>query len=171
MNRIFVLSLVLALVASLACTSCNKEEDMYNQYMQDYYEYLDSLQNQEKADLLAYLAKENITVKPTESGLYKIILKEGEGTATANGHKASVHYIGMLLNGKEFDNSYKRGKPFEATPGRLIKGFDEGISTMKKGEKCRLIFTSDLGYGAQGAGSDIPPFSTLIFDVELLEIL
>jgi len=83
-----------------------------------------------------------------------------------------VHYVGKLANGKEFDSSLKRNQPFDFKlgQGQVIKGWDLGVHGMAIGEKRRLIIPSDLGYGANGAGADIPPHSTLIFDVEVVAI-
>jgi FKBP-type peptidyl-prolyl cis-trans isomerase len=96
--------------------------------------------------------------------------KEGDGAPVRNGQTVSVHYTGWLTDGKKFDSSRDRGQPF-AFPlgaGRVIKGWDEGVATMRIGGKRRLIIPASLGYGAQGAGNSIPPNATLIFDVELL---
>lgn len=85
----------------------------------------------------------------------------------------SMHYTGKLYsNGKKFDSSLDRDQPFEFTlgSGQVIKGWDQGLLGMCIGEKRRLTIPSDLGYGDRGAGSDIPPGATLVFDVELLEI-
>ena len=84
----------------------------------------------------------------------------------------AVHYTGYLTNGSKFDSSRDRGEPIEFPlgRGRVIKGWDEGIATMKVGEKRRLIIPPHLGYGARGAGNAIPPNATLIFDTELVAI-
>ena len=99
------------------------------------------------------------------------ILKEGTGEEAKNNNKVTVHYTGTLENGTKFDSSLDRGKPFVFTlgVGQVIKGWDQGVLGMKIGEKRKLTIPSELGYGSRGAGS-IPPNSTLIFEVELLEI-
>ena len=111
----------------------------------------------------------------TASGLQTIDTKEGTGPSPA-GKTAVVHYTGWLYEngqkGKKFDSSVDRGQPFEfpVGQGRVIKGWDEGIATMKVGGKRTLIVPPALGYGARGAGGVIPPNATLMFDVELLGV-
>jgi FKBP-type peptidyl-prolyl cis-trans isomerase FkpA len=104
------------------------------------------------------------------SGLQIEILKKGTGPAAQSGQTVSVHYTGWLTNGTKFDSSVDRQQPFQFSLGRgqVIKGWDEGVTGMKIGEKRKLTIPPDLGYGAQGAGGVIPPQATLIFDVELL---
>ncbi len=100
-------------------------------------------------------------------------IKIGTGSAEVkSGDTVVMHYTGTLENGTKFDSSYDRNQPFETKigVGQVIKGWDQGIPGMKVGGKRRLIIPSDLGYGSRGAGPKIPPNSTLIFDVELLEI-
>jgi len=96
----------------------------------------------------------------------------GEGEEAKEGDVVSVHYKGTLTDGKEFDSSYSRNQPFEFTlgAGQVIKGWDLGVAGMKAGGKRILTIPSELGYGEAGAGADIPPNSTLVFEVELLEI-
>jgi FKBP-type peptidyl-prolyl cis-trans isomerase len=108
----------------------------------------------------------------TASGLEYWDIKQGTGATAKPGDTVKVHYTGWLENGKKFDSSVDRGEPFEFPLGahRVIKGWDEGVAGMKVGGKRRLKIPPDLGYGARGAGRDIPPNSTLIFDVELLGV-
>ena len=111
----------------------------------------------------------------TSSGLQIIEVKEGTG-ASAAGKTASVHYTGWLYEngqkGTKFDSSVDRGDPFSfrVGGGQVIKGWDEGVATMKVGGKRTLIIPAALGYGARGAGGVIPPNATLMFDVELLAV-
>jgi peptidylprolyl isomerase len=107
----------------------------------------------------------------TPSGLKYIITKPGTGPKPSAGDSVKVHYAGRLMDGKEFDNSYKRGEPiaFKVGTGMVIPGWDEGIMLMQKGEKRTLIIPPNLGYGERGAGGVIPPNATLIFDVELVD--
>ncbi|MBI2484601.1 FKBP-type peptidyl-prolyl cis-trans isomerase [Candidatus Uhrbacteria bacterium] len=98
-------------------------------------------------------------------------LAEGEGEGAATGDVLRVHYTGTLVDGTKFDSSLDRGVPFEVTlgTGAVIEGWERGLLGMKKGEKRRLTIPPELGYGDRQAG-DIPPNSTLVFEVELLEI-
>jgi len=97
---------------------------------------------------------------------------EGDGQVAKDGDKVEIHYTGSFPDGKKFDSSVDRGKPFTFVIGygQVIKGWDEGVATMKIGGKRKLIIPSTLGYGARGAGAVIPPNAELIFDVELIAI-
>ena len=108
----------------------------------------------------------------TPSGLKYKDEVVGSGESPKQGKAVRVHYTGRLTDGKKFDSSVDRGQPFSFTigVGQVIKGWDEGVSTMKVGGKRQLHIPPDLGYGARGAGGVIPPNATLIFDVELLGI-
>ena len=110
--------------------------------------------------------------KVTSSGLAYKIIKKGTGAKAEAGKTVSVHYTGKLSDGTKFDSSYDRNQPieFELGRGRVIKGWDEGISLLNVGSKATFIIPPDLAYGARGAGGVIPPNATLIFDVELVEI-
>ena len=109
----------------------------------------------------------------TDSGLIIHDLAHGEGEEAVAGRTVSVHYTGWLENGEKFDSSLDRNDPFDfpLAGGRVIKGWDEGVQGMKVGGKRKLTIPSELGYGARGAGGVIPPNATLIFEVELLEVL
>jgi len=108
----------------------------------------------------------------TESGLRYKIINKGSGAQAEKGKTVSVHYKGALLDGTEFDSSYKRNAPidFPLGMGNVIAGWDEGIALLQVGDKARFVIPPHLGYGAQGAGGVIPPNATLIFDVELVEV-
>jgi FKBP-type peptidyl-prolyl cis-trans isomerase len=108
----------------------------------------------------------------TVTGLGYVDLVEGTGAKAAAGDSVTVHYTGWLKDGSKFDSSVDRGQPFAFAlgRGRVIKGWDEGVATMKVGGKRRLIIPAHLGYGDQGAAGVIPPGATLVFEVELLGI-
>lgn len=122
----------------------------------------------EKAEESKEVTNDTIT---TASGLKYIIWKDADGTEAEAGDKVSVHYAGRLLDGSPFDDSYKRGKPFEFPlgAGRVIKGWDEGIDFLSVGDSATLIIPANLGYGA-AARPTIPANSTLIFDVVLVDV-
>jgi peptidylprolyl isomerase len=111
------------------------------------------------------------TVK-TASGLKYIDLKVGTGASPQPGQTAVVHYTGWLTDGKKFDSSKDRNEPFEFPigQGRVIKGWDEGVASMKIGGQRKLIIPPELGYGPRGAGGIIPGNAVLVFEVELLGV-
>ena len=112
--------------------------------------------------------KEGIT--KTASGLQYEVLQEGTGPKPGPTSTVEVHYEGRLINGKVFDSSYQRKETISFPLNRVIAGWTEGLQLMPAGAKYRLYIPSELGYGARGAGGDIPPHSALIFDVELISI-
>lgn len=122
-----------------------------------------------KNDLDKYLKDNNINVTPTETGLYYVKIKDGNGERPQNGTEVKVHYTGKLLDGTVFDSSLDREPfQFELGLGQVIRGWDEGIQLMSKGEKGVLYIPFYLAYVDRQAGI-IPPFSNLIFEVELLD--
>lgn len=112
----------------------------------------------------------------TDSGLEYEIIQEGTGESPKRGQAVTVHYTGYLNDngerGKKFDSSVDRGQPFEFNigVGQVIRGWDEGVLSMKVGEKRCLIIPAELGYGSRGAGALIPANASLIFDVELIKV-
>ena len=113
--------------------------------------------------------KEGVITLP--SGLQYKVLVKGEGEVPTRSDKVKVHYEGRLLDGTVFDSSYKRNEPSEFTPTQVIKGWTEALTMMPVGSKWQLYIPYELAYGERGAGEDIKPYSTLIFDVELLDIV
>lgn len=127
---------------------------------------------EEGTKLQEYLKKNNISVQPLQSGLIYIETTPGTGAQAIAGKTVKVKYTGQLLDGTIFDSSDKHGGepyPFTLGKGQVIPGWDEGIALMKKGGKAKLIIPSKLAYGGRNAGQ-IPAFSTLIFDVELVDV-
>jgi FKBP-type peptidyl-prolyl cis-trans isomerase len=117
--------------------------------------------------------KENASkpgVKTTSSGLQYLVLEEGKGKSPKATDTVLVHYKGNLLDGTEFDSSYKRNEPISFPLNGVIPGWTEGVQLMKEGGKIRLFIPSNLAYGSRGAGGVIPPDSTLVFDIELLKV-
>lgn len=145
-------------------------------------ESLEEVQAQQEAELKRleahetkarydYCAEHYPDALPIASGLIYIDVKEGKGNTPEKGQKVKVHYTGTFLDGKVFDSSVERGEPIEFAlgEGQVIKGWDEGIGMMRKGGKAVLIIPSNLAYGPAGR-SGIPPASTLVFEVELIDI-
>lgn len=124
-----------------------------------------------KVENQAFLTQnaKNPQVKTTASGLQYEVLRAGTGKTPNDTTRISAHYIGKLIDGSEFDNSYKRNEPLELMPTQVIKGWTEGLKLMSEGAKYRFFIPYNLAYGENGQGN-IPPYSTLIFDVELLKV-
>jgi peptidylprolyl isomerase len=116
--------------------------------------------------------EDDAAVVTTDSGLKYVELVEGTGAQPQSGQTVIVHYTGTLEDGTKFDSSRDRNQPFSFRlgVGQVIRGWDEGLSTMRVGGRRKLIIPPELGYGARGAGGVIPPNATLLFDVELLRI-
>ncbi len=114
-----------------------------------------------------------MTEKITDSGLKYTDLVVGAGETAAAGRTVNVHYTGWLTDGTKFDSSLDRNTPFSFPlgGGRVIRGWDEGVQGMRVGGRRKLTIPPHLGYGPRGAGGVIPPNATLVFEVELLEIL
>ena len=112
--------------------------------------------------------KEGVTTLP--SGLQYQVLKEGNGKSPKATDKVVCHYEGMLIDGTMFDSSIQRGEPATFPLNGVIAGWTEGLQLMKEGAKYRFFIPYQLGYGERGAGASIPPFATLVFDVELTEV-
>ncbi|WOD40530.1 FKBP-type peptidyl-prolyl cis-trans isomerase [Nodosilinea sp. E11] len=124
----------------------------------------------ETADAMTNPTEE--TLVTTDSGLQYVDVVEGTGAMPQAGQRVTVHYTGTLEDGTKFDSSRDRGRPFsfQIGVGQVIKGWDEGVGTMRVGGQRKLVIPAELGYGSRGAGGVIPPNATLLFDVELLRI-
>ncbi len=130
------------------------------------------IDDQKKAgDVFMQANKEKPGVIVLPEGLQYEVVKEGNGSKPAITDTIKAHYKGALLNGKEFDSSFKRNQPFSAPLRSLIKGWQIAIPLMNEGSHWRLWIPSDLAYGDRGAGADIPGGATLMFEVELLQII
>lgn len=150
--------------------SHNEAREIVNKY----FEELEAKMNAEniekgKAFLAENAKKEGIITLP--SGLQYQVLQEGNGKKPGATDRVKCHYEGTLIDGTLFDSSIKRGQPAVFGVNQVIKGWVEALQLMSEGAKWRLFIPSELGYGAQQAGELIPPHSTLIFEVELIEVL
>lgn len=121
-----------------------------------------------KAFMAAYAKKKG--VKAIDNGLYYKVLTKGSGKKPAAADTVVVNYRGTLVNGKEFDSSYKRGKPLTIAVNGVIKGWQEILPMMPVGSKWQVVIPSEMAYGPRGTGGPIGPNETLVFDIELLEI-
>ncbi|MBU1368511.1 MAG: FKBP-type peptidyl-prolyl cis-trans isomerase [Bacteroidetes bacterium] len=130
-------------------------------------------QNEETSKIQTYLKKEKISAKPTPSGLYYVEIEAGTGAQAASGKEVKVHYTLFNIEGKQLQSSREMDQPFSFVlgQGQVIKGWDEGIAMMKAGGKAKLIVPSALAYGATARGEDIPAYSPLVFEVELIEVV
>lgn len=144
--------------------------DIVNKYFAELEKTI-SAENVRKGEDFLNNNKEKEGVKTLPSGLQYEVITEGNGKKPKATDKVKCHYEGTLIDGTLFDSSIQRGEPAVFGVNQVIPGWVEALQLMTEGSKWRLYIPSDLGYGAQGAGEMIPPHSTLIFDVELLEVL
>lgn len=143
-------------------------------YLNEYERKLVAQENEDRKKAQAEFFEANkkrAGVVETASGLQYQVVRPGQGAYPTAADKVKVHYEGFLLDGTKFDSSIDRGKPIEFNLNRVIKGWAEGVSLMQPGAKYTLYIPYNLGYGAQGAGNVVKPYSALIFEVELLEII
>ena len=148
-------------------TDYEKEKEAFLNWIEDFGDY-------EKVILQQFLNKERLSVQPTTSGLYHLKLKEGTGKQIVAGDSVTVNYEGKFLNGKYLDSTVHRNQPFQFVYGtvwQVVKGLEEAIGMMRNGEKSLFIIPSDLAFGNQGSSTGIiPPFTSLIFEVEILAV-
>ena len=144
-------------------------DDELNKEYEQYMLQMEALENQLISE---YLSVESITEEPSETGLYIISLEKGTGKKAKKDKTVAVHYTGMLINGQVFDSSVDKGVPFEFVLGqrKVIPAWDEAVATMRVGDKIKIIAPSFLAYGEQGYPPVIPAFSTLIFEIKLIEV-
>ena len=131
-------------------------------------EQADTAKSEGETFLTENAKKENVVTLP--SGLQYQVLREGNGRKPDATDKVECHYEGTLINGQVFDSSYQRGETATFGLNQVIKGWTEGLQLMQEGAKYRFFIPYTLAYGEQGAGQSIPPFATLIFDVELIKV-
>ena len=160
-------------IEKLSIIKKGKEAKMFNapKVISNYFEEKEKIKEKrrfEEEELIKDIVK---GMTKTSSGLWYEIIKNSIKPKPKNGEMVRVHYTGMLLNGEVFDSSYSRNIPIEFIlgTGRVIKGWDEGISLIPIGASAKLVIPSNLAYGERGAGGAIPPNSTLIFEIEVLE--
>ena len=147
------------------------------QLMQEQQEKMEKMKAEEQPAREKYIADNNITVKPTDDGLYIIPIEKGNGPKVQDGKQVTVNYTGRLVDGTVFDSSdptsgFKDAhEPISYVVGQqsMIPGWDKAVKTMRQGDKVRIVVPSELGYGPYGGGP-IPPYSTLVFDIEVLTV-
>ncbi|MBQ0160962.1 MAG: FKBP-type peptidyl-prolyl cis-trans isomerase [Bacteroidales bacterium] len=157
-------------------------KDELAQEQANYVKEMETRKENEAATLAKYIADNNITAKPTQSGLYIIVNEKGNGPKVAQGKMVTVNYTGRTVEGNMFDTSreadakeggiYMQGreyKPFSYTVGEqpMIKGWEEGLMGQAAGTKLTLVIPSEIGYGARGAGKDIQPYTSLVFNITI----
>ncbi len=144
-----------------------KEKEAFLNWIQDFNDY-------ERIILKQFLEEKEMPVKPILSGIYYINIREGKGKKIEPGDTITINYEGKFLNGKFFDSTIKRNQPFQfiyGTEWQVIKGLEEALGIMREGEKSIVILPSDLGFGKKGSSTGIiPPFTSLIFEVEILKV-
>lgn len=144
------------------------------QLLNDYFENKAKEDSKEAIEKGSAYLKENAErtgVITTKSGLQYEVLTEGSGASPKASDRVRCHYEGRLIDGTIFDSSYERGEPADFGLNQVISGWTEGVQLMKEGAKYRFHIPYVLGYGERGAGAQIPPYSTLVFDVELIKVL
>ena len=169
------------LVAGFIAGVLNKDQKMTMEEAQEYVQAVMEAANEKKMEaqfgpnreagekfLAENKTKEGVQVTP--SGLQYKVIKQGKGAVPTTTDKVSVHYRGTLIDGTEFDSSYKRNKPTEFGVTQVIKGWTEALTMMPVGSKWEIYIPQELAYGSRNQGQ-IKPFSTLIFEVELLDIV
>lgn len=143
------------------------EKEAFLNWINDFGEY-------ERVILKQFVEEQKLDVKPTETGMFYFVLNEGEGKKVELGDTILVHYEGRFLNGKFFDSTKKRNDPFQFVYGhkwQVIEGLEEAIGMMREGEKALFILPSGLAFGDRGSSTGIiPPFTSVIFEVELLSV-
>ena len=129
---------------------------------------------EEQRKLHAYLDTNNTKYSVLQNGMYYIPIRKGTGTCACSGDQLKINYKGYFLNGRQFESTYERGQPLEFTfgeQGQVIKGLEKAISLMNEGEKAKFIIPSHLAFGGEGSSTGIvPPYTTVIYEIELLKL-
>lgn len=149
------------------------EQEQANSILTSYFKERQEEINQQTRTQSEQFLEENAKkegIVTTKSGLQYLMIKEGTGIRPTVEDTVLVHYRGMLIDGTEFDSSIARGEPVKFNPLQVIPGWTEGLCLLQKGAKARFFIPADLAYGERGVGN-IPPYSALIFDVELLDVI
>ncbi len=155
---------ILSLLILFAISSCNQPEAAKSITFP-----ADSQQAKDNKLILDYIASKGLkNVKNTDSGIYYVMEKEGEGDHPNASSRVKAHYHGELLNGEKFDSSYDRNQPLEFNLGQVVRGWGISIPLLKKGGKGKFVIPSDLAYGPRAQGK-IPANSVLVFDIELID--
>ena len=144
--------------------------DIVNTFFQDIAQKANAA-NIQQGEVFLEENKKRANIITLDSGLQYEILQEGNGKAPSMNDQVQCHYEGTLIDGTLFDSSIKRGQPAVFGVNQVIAGWTEALQLMKEGAKWRLYIPSNLAYGEQGAGESIPPYSTLVFEVELIKVL
>ncbi|MBA7549036.1 hypothetical protein ES705_41507 [subsurface metagenome] len=143
------------------------EKEAFMNWIEDFGEY-------EKVVLQQFLKEEKLGVKPSGSGLFYLKIREGKGEKIEKGDTITINYEGKFLNGKFFDSTIRRNQPFQfvyGTEWQVVQGLEEAIGMMREGEKSLFILPSDLAFGKKGSSTGIiPPFTSLIFEVEIVSV-
>jgi FKBP-type peptidyl-prolyl cis-trans isomerase len=161
------------MIATIKLIDIQNAENYYNE-KEAFLKWIKDFGQYEKEILTQYLNKTEININPLSSGLYYITIYEGTGKRVELGDTVIFHYEGKFLNGKFFDSSHQRKEPFAFVYGQewqVIPGLEEGLGLMREGEKAIFILPSELAWGETGSSTGIiPPYSSLIFEVELIEV-
>jgi FKBP-type peptidyl-prolyl cis-trans isomerase FkpA len=149
-------------------------EKEYQKQKEAFLNWIEDFNDYEKVILKQFLEEKELPVKPILSGIYYINIREGKGKKIELGDTITINYEGKFLNGKFFDSTIKRNQPFQfiyGTEWQVIKGLEEALGIMREGEKSIVIVPSDMGFGKKGSSTGIiPPFTSLIFEVEILKV-
>jgi FKBP-type peptidyl-prolyl cis-trans isomerase len=173
-----------AFASAMQDAADGKQPNLSEEEMQSAMRAFQSMQEAKKAEFIKNMGEDNLKqgeaflaenakkegVKVTDSGLQYKVITAGKGDSPTRDSQVSVHYRGTLLDGTEFDSSYRRGQPAEFGVTQVIPGWTEALLMMQEGDKWEVYIPANLAYGAGGAGREIGPNATLIFEIELLDV-